>query len=96
MLLCLRMLLYALTHCCSCCLFLVIHSRHSGQIVDAKFIEHMMCTNYSLLAWTLAHRRSGAAMPAAPHNHPSRAKVAVARFNTRVAQVGKEAIEAEK
>jgi hypothetical protein len=49
-----------------------------------------------MLAWTLVHRHSGAAMPAAPHNHPSRAKVAVARFNTHVAQVRKEAIEAEK
>jgi hypothetical protein len=49
-----------------------------------------------MLAWTLVHRCSGAAMPAAPHNHPSRAKVAVARFNTHVAQVQKEAIEVEK
>jgi hypothetical protein len=56
----------------------------------------MICTNYSLLAWTLAHQCIGAAMPAAPHNHPSRAKVAVAKFNTHVVQVGKEAIEAEK
>lgn len=77
------------------CLILDISSRNKGQIVDAKFFKHMMCTNYSLLAWTLAHRRSGAAMPAAPHNHPSRAKVAVAGFNTRVAQVGREAIKAE-
>jgi hypothetical protein len=35
-------------------------------------------------------------MPAAPHNHPSRAKAAVAGFNTHVAQVGREAIEADK
>jgi hypothetical protein len=49
-----------------------------------------------MLAWTLAHRHNGAAMPAAPHNHPLRVKVAVARFNIHVVQVGKEAIEAEK
>jgi hypothetical protein len=49
-----------------------------------------------MLAWTLVHGHSGAAMPAAPHNHPSRAKVAVARFNTHVVQVGKEAIEVDK
>jgi Mg-chelatase subunit ChlI len=78
------------------CLFLDISSHNKGQIVDAKFFKHMMCTNYSLLAWTLAHQLSGATMPAAPHNHPSRANAAVAGFNTRVSQVGREAIEAEK
>jgi hypothetical protein len=55
-----------------------------------------MCTDSLLFAWTLAHQQSGAAVSAVPHNHPSRAKVTVARFNTHVAQVGKEAIKAEK
>jgi hypothetical protein len=49
-----------------------------------------------MLAWALVHRCGGASMPAAPHNHPSRVKVAVARFNTHVVQVRKEAIEVEK
>ncbi len=35
------------SHWLACCFF-VIHSHCSGQIIDAKFIEHMMCTKQPL------------------------------------------------
>jgi hypothetical protein len=45
----------------------------SGEVINAKHVEHMMCSNYGILMWTLANWCSGSAQPAQPHHHPSQA-----------------------
>lgn len=48
-----------------------------------------------MIAWTLPQRRSGAAAPAQPHNHPSKTNLAARGFSEEFKKVAQEAIEAE-
>lgn len=57
-------------------------------------IEHWSCTDYQMLAWTLPHRRSGAAQPAQPHHHPSIVQLAQDCFSPEVRKIAMDAIEA--
>ena len=48
-----------------------------------------------MIAWTLPQRRSNAAAPAQPHNHPSKTNLAARGFSANFQKVTQEAMEAE-